>query len=324
MSAPRHALAAPFGAATGTISVSTDHGATWAPVPNTGGVYAGAGRADSRRGCARRQRGVRPGRDAENTARPRRDLFRSTDGGVDLGGARGQLDEDRQPTAMINPNPEQPDVNLLGGAGLVQPAHRRGFPAMPRATRFTWAALLSTAKTANGGANWRLLSNWLAQFGLPYVRRGPSRGRDRSPGARVLFGTDGGLSVSTDGGLSWWSEKNNGLQTFLFHSIRGRARVAERGLGRRAGQRHARPGGALDALQPDDRRRRHGRGLESDQRLLGDGERAGATRSRPARAAISTASPRSRRHGRPSPLPFGVAGDTFVFGPADRGAHGGG
>ena len=120
---------------------------------------------------------------------------------------------------LNNPNSDQPNMNLIGGQAwynqliLVDPSD---------ATRNTvyLGGILSTAKTTNGGANWTLLSNWLAQFGLPYVHADHHAAAIDAAG-RILFGTDGGLSVSADGGTTWSSEKNRGLQTFLFYSIAG-------------------------------------------------------------------------------------------------------
>ena len=72
---------------------------------------------------------------------------------------------------------------------------------------------LSSAKSTDGGATWRIITNWLEQFRLPYVHadfhaaafttvRGDST---------ILFGTDGGLFLSTDGGRSFSSQKNDGI-----------------------------------------------------------------------------------------------------------------
>ncbi len=63
---------------------------------------------------------------------------------------------------------------------------------------------LSSAKSTDGGATWRIITNWLAQFRLPYVHA------DHHAAAfttlrgdpAMLFGTDGGLFISTDGGRS--------------------------------------------------------------------------------------------------------------------------
>ena len=281
-----------FGAATGTIYVSTDHGATWAPVPNTGGVYSGAGRT-TLAVAATGDSIVYALAETENTA-AQKDLFRSTDGGLNWT-ALGVNSTKTGSNGLINPNPEQPNMNLLG----VQAYYNQLIVVDPSdAARHTvyLGGALSTAKTTNGGANWRILSNSLAQFGLSYVHS-DHHAAAIVPGGRVLSGTDGGLSVSTDGGLSWSTEKNNGLQTFLFHSIAGTPVF---------------PNAVFGGAQDNGTRVREGNSTSYNQTIGGDGMGAGwsedgpaiprwaayrGTKFRPARAAISTASPRSRRHG---------------------------
>src|SRR6202023_2875113 len=87
---------------------------------------------------------------------------------------------------------------------------------------------LSTAVSKDGGNTWRLLSTFLAdqadlaQVGLPYIHADAHAAAiSNVPGATpvLLFGNDGGLFVSSDDGTTWSSDKNNGLQTFLFYSL---------------------------------------------------------------------------------------------------------
>ena len=85
---------------------------------------------------------------------------------------------------------------------------------------------LSSAKTTDGGVTWTLLSNWLypflgaPRFGLPYVHADFHTAALSTAGtATLLFGSDGGLFVSTDEGASWSSDKNNGLQTHLIYTL---------------------------------------------------------------------------------------------------------
>ena len=90
------------------------------------------------------------------------DLFRSKDGGqtwTPLGLAKQK---------PVNPNPEQPDMNIMADQAfynqmlLVDPSDAA------RNTVYI-GGQLSSAKTHRRRATWRIISNWLAQFGLPYV-----------------------------------------------------------------------------------------------------------------------------------------------------------
>jgi photosystem II stability/assembly factor-like uncharacterized protein len=80
---------------------------------------------------------------------------------------------------------------------------------------------LNTGKTTDGGHSWRLLSNWLGQFGLGYVHADHHTAVVSLAGGkkRVMFGTDGGLFVSKDEGASWDDQKNVGLADHLIYSM---------------------------------------------------------------------------------------------------------
>ena len=201
----------------GTISLSTDHGATWAPVPNAGRVYSGAGRTTLAVGA--------PGDAivyafAEVTATTaQKDLFRSTDGGRNWT-ALG-VNSTKVPT---NPDADNPNMNLMHN----QAYYNQLVLVDPRdAARNTvyLGGNLSTAKTTDGGATWTLLSNWVGRGVTQYVHADGHAaafiGATGTTPATIVFGTDGGLFASVDDGATWSSEKNNGLQTFLFYSIAG-------------------------------------------------------------------------------------------------------
>jgi photosystem II stability/assembly factor-like uncharacterized protein len=141
-----------------------------------------------------------------------KDLFRSTDGGqtwIALGLAK---------KAPLNPNDDQPDMNIMLGQAfynqmvLVDPAD---------ATRNTVyiGGQLSSAKTTDGGQAWRLVSNWLAQYGLPYVHADFHAAAYMPQTKSLLFGTDGGLFVSTDSGATWSDRKNDGISSYLVYAM---------------------------------------------------------------------------------------------------------
>src|SRR5579864_527317 len=186
----------------GALWLSTDHGATWNAIPNTGTVIT-----DVRRITL----GVGAAGDsivyafAENGAgTDQKDLFRSTDGGqnwtaLGLGS--------KTPT---NPNSDQPDMDIMHGQAfynhllLVDPTDST------RNTVYV-GGNLSSARSTDGGSTWTLISNWLPggdnvnTAGLPYVHADfHAAAFSNIAGTKTLFfGTDGGLFVSTDGGTSW-------------------------------------------------------------------------------------------------------------------------
>ena len=94
----------------------------------------------------------------------------------------------------VNPNDDQPDMDIMLGQAfynqmvLVDPADAS------RNTVYI-GGQLSSAKSTDGGATWRLVSNWLAQYRLPYVHADHHAAALRPSRASpiLLFGTDGGL-----------------------------------------------------------------------------------------------------------------------------------
>ena len=101
-----------------------------------------------------------------------KDLYRSTNGGSTFTPAR-------LPTKTpVNPNEEQPDMNIMLGQAfynhmvLVDPSD-------PSRNTVYIGGQLASAKSTDGGASWRLISNWLAQYSCrtstPIITRPPSR-----------------------------------------------------------------------------------------------------------------------------------------------------
>ena len=88
---------------------------------------------------------------------------------------------------------------------------------------------LTSAKTTNGGSTWTLMSMWLRNYGsLPYIHADFHDGTivtTPSGGSALVVGTDGGLSISYDKGVSWDGEYlNRGLTTHLIEDITGSPR----------------------------------------------------------------------------------------------------
>jgi hypothetical protein len=200
----------------GKLAVSTNQGATWQalaaltetfPAP-TGTIQAG-----------RITLGVGSAGDASVyafTATQRDgsqlDLFRSTDGGANWTpvGLRSKT--------PVNPNPDAPNMNLMGGQAfynqmlLVDPNDAN------RNTVYIGGQLAS-AKSVDGGNTWTILADWLGLFKMPYVHADYHSAAISPVTKQVFFGSDGGLFVSNDGGASWDDGKNEGIVTELAYSI---------------------------------------------------------------------------------------------------------
>src|SRR6266404_2923255 len=178
------------------------------------------------------------------------DLFRSIDGGQSWT-ALG-VNSSKAPT---NPNSDQPDMNLLSDQArynqmiLVDPTD-------PTRNTVYLGGELSSAKTIDGGATWTLLTNWLAQFNLPYVHADMQTAAFSKLGNVLFFGSDGGIFVSNDQGATWINSKNTGLVDQLLYSII-------------SGVVH--PEQVLIGLQDDGTRFRIGNSTVYNQVLGGDG-----------------------------------------------------
>lgn len=141
-----------------------------------------------------------------------KDLYRSSDGGQSWTalGLPGKT--------PVNPNEEQPNMDIMLGQAfynqmvLVDPSDAN------RNTVYIGGQLAS-AKTTDGGATWRLISNWLAQFDLPYVHADHHAAAYFPHTRSIMFGTDGGLFVSSDGGKTFSDSKNDGIASYLIYAL---------------------------------------------------------------------------------------------------------
>lgn len=200
----------------GSIVRSSDLGATWTEEAN---ALPGAGRVTL--AVAAPGDAVVYAFAANTHSFAQLDLFRSADGGLTWT-ALGLGSK-----APVNPTPFVADMNLMGGQAyygqmlLVDPADAS------RGTVYI-GGQLATAKSSDGGATWTLVSQGLPELdlSLPYVHAD-----HHTASAIVLrglpaivFGTDGGIFLSTDGGASFRDDKNEGIDSFLAQNVMSSSR----------------------------------------------------------------------------------------------------
>ena len=196
-----------------TLLLSTDLGQTWNPISNAGNVFSNVSRTTLAVGNS--GDAIVYALSGNLTENGTANVFRSTDGGqtwVALG-----VNNTRAPT---NPNSDQPNLDVLHG----QSWYNQMILVDPTNTNVVYiGGNLSSLKTSDGGATWSVISNWLySQFpGVPYVHADFHAAAFSTLGGNntVFFGSDGGLFVSTNGGATFDSSRNENLITHLFYSI---------------------------------------------------------------------------------------------------------
>jgi photosystem II stability/assembly factor-like uncharacterized protein len=195
-----------------TLYVSAD-GSSWSAVP-AANLTGGAGRITLAVGAPGDAVVYAYAATSCTIGCSQKDLYRSVDGGYSWT-ALGL-----NAKAPVNPNEENPTMNLMAGQGFYNQMIVVDASDPSRNTVYL-GGQLNTAKTTDGGQSWRLLSNWLAQFGLGYVHADHHTAAISVAGGkqRIMYGTDGGIFVSTDGGASWNDQKNIGLVDHLIYSM---------------------------------------------------------------------------------------------------------
>jgi photosystem II stability/assembly factor-like uncharacterized protein len=143
-----------------------------------------------------------------------KDLYVSGDGGLSWK-ALGLNSK-----APVNPNEENPTMNLMAGQGFYNHMITVD-PTDPTRKTVYLGGQLNTAKSTDGGQTWRLMTNWLAQWGMPYAHADHHTATVSTAGGkkRVMIGTDGGLFLSYDEGKTWTDQKNTGLVDHLIYSM---------------------------------------------------------------------------------------------------------
>jgi hypothetical protein len=165
-----------------------------------------------------------------------KDLYRSNDGGVTWAaiGLGTYVPTGTPPVPVwvgkvpVNPNDDQPNMDIMLGQAFYNQMVLVD-PADPSRNTVYIGGQLSSAKSTDGGATWRLVSNWLAQYGLPYVHADHHAAAIATiKGAPILlFGGDGGLYTSDDGAKTFSSQKNDGMSSYLIYAITGNPKHAD-------------------------------------------------------------------------------------------------
>ena len=167
-----------------------------------------------------------------------KDLYRSTNGGltftpIGLGQNVTTGTPPNQVTTWVgkfpvNPNEEQPNMDIMLGQAFYNQMVMVD-PADPSRNTVYIGGQLSSAKSTDGGATWRLVSNWLAQFGLPYVHADHHAAAIATIKGKpiLLFGGDGGLYTSDDGAETFSSQKNDGMSSYLIYALTGNPQHAD-------------------------------------------------------------------------------------------------
>ena len=200
-----------------TLYLSTDRGATWAPITNAGNVFSANGRTTL--GVGAPGDAVVYAYSSTVTESAMRDVYRSADGGQTW--VANGVNSTKIPT---NPVPvSMPNMNICHGQCfynqmvLVDPTDS--------ARNTVWiGGDLGTARTTNGGAAWTIKTWWLYSQvpSLPYAHADHHTAAFKTTGTpTVILGNDGGLNISEDNGATFSSDKNNGLVSHLYYTVAG-------------------------------------------------------------------------------------------------------
>ncbi|MBA2243139.1 MAG: hypothetical protein H0W04_09685 [Chthoniobacterales bacterium] len=179
------------------------------------------------------------------------DFFRSTNGGQSwtaMGATARKVRYTNQNTESTGPS------SLLNGQGwynqLVIPSKDNQGTVF-----FGGALLLARATNALATPSYTQLTNWLAQFSLPYVHADFHAGAyDRN--GNLYVGSDGGIFMSADNGITWTDKFNIGIAAHLLYSV---------------GSSEAAPDAILGGLQDNGTRVRESNSDTYNQTLGGDG-----------------------------------------------------
>ena len=242
-----------------TLMVSTDRGATWAPITNAGNVFSANGRTTL--GVAVPGEPIVYAYSSTQNDGAMRDVYRSQDGGqtwLANGVNSTKIPSNPVPGFMANMNICQTQC-WYNQMILVDPTD---------ATRNTVriGGNLASARTRDGGATWTLETFWLPNLvDIPYAHADHHAAVHKMTGTPTLIlGNDGGMNISEDDGVTFSSRKNNGLASHLYYTVAGNA---------------DRPNLVIGGTQDNGTRMRDGNGTIHNQVIGGDGMGAASSQA---------------------------------------------
>jgi photosystem II stability/assembly factor-like uncharacterized protein len=200
------------GAGTGQVWYSGDNGATWARSGNieSPGVVERitVASAPSAPNIVYAM--------ATNTGGNLVDIFRSTSGGQFFRGLRATRQQFQNPAGSVTSPASAQFFNTQGWYDQLLVVD----PANPNHVFFGGA--LNTAQVTGADnpttAVWRLVSEWLGRFNLPYVHA-DAHAAAYDVAGNLYFGTDGGIFKSTNNGFSFTDTLNIGITTHLLYHL---------------------------------------------------------------------------------------------------------
>jgi len=198
----------------GQVWRSTDAGATWT---RANGVTHSAGLNRISLASAPSNRSVMYAMAAKQIASGNTDLgniFKSTDGGANWTGVATTSTGAYK--SYSNTNAESSSLQtILGGQGFY---NHMVMVDRSNANIAYFGGQLLMAKTTDGGTTFRQMTNWLAQYSLPYVHADFHAGHIASNGT-LYVGTDGGIFRSTDSGTTFTHTLNEGIASHLIYNV---------------------------------------------------------------------------------------------------------
>src|SRR5262245_54444957 len=208
-----------------TLYLSTDLGASWAPISNAGNVFNANGRTTL--GVGQPGDAVVYAYSSTVTEAAMRDVYRSSDGGQTW--VANGVNSTKVPT---NPVAGMTNMNICHG----QCWYNQMVLVDPRdpSRNTVWiGGDLATAESADGGLTWTVKTWWLySQFPeLPYAHADHHAAAVKLTGTpTVILGNDGGLNITEDG-VACSSDKNNGLTTHLYYTVAGNPQFPSLAIG---------------------------------------------------------------------------------------------